>query len=538
MVARGAAINQANASVAAAAGQHERRGSSGTSHANEHGGGSPSKQMKDKPLWPAEMHGDTDFERYRSFCWQLFEAPEENLVSQSINMFILVLIVASAIVTVVETIPGYHRKNTEMWYGLECFFVVNFSIELVGRLCSCPNYKAFFTSGMNYIDIVSILPFYVDLLVGSGGANLSVLRVLRLGRSLRLVKLSRYSRGIRLVTNAMEQSVDALQLFFFLLTIVLVVCSSAIYYTERGTYNEDTGYWERKHPLTGRTDRSPFQSIPQSFWWCIVTLTTVGYGDTYPVTYQGQAVGTITMLLGLVMLALPLSIIGTNFIEERANMIKEMEQDEAGDVVEEAQSLKAQLEETIDVINEVVKYQELIAESMGDAIKIIASCKAEQSKRTGGDPLANASKSRRVTTNSSAQVAPEESDGATAQVTASTPSMGSAHVEHSLPGTPVGNMSGATTTNAEGSTGVGTGAGTGVGAGVGSDGSDNLEAVPGEDSTEVEKVLPHEKRASTGLPGGVGDEDLVPLDAAVVSVLEVLCKNVIKSCTNTEKAIL
>lgn len=85
------------------------------------------------------------------------------------------------------------------------------------------------------------------------------------------------------------------------------------------------------------------------------------------------------MLLGLVMLALPLSIIGTNFIEERANMIREMESEKMGEnEVVEAQSLKTQLEDTIDVINEILKYQELIAESMGDAVKIIAAAKAQQ----------------------------------------------------------------------------------------------------------------------------------------------------------------
>jgi len=68
---------------------------------------------------------------------------------------------------------------------------------------------------------------------------------------------------------------------------------------------------------------SPFQSIPQSFWWCIVTLTTVGYGDMYPYSVMGKIVGVLTMLVGLIMLALPLSIIGTNFIEERNIMVEE-----------------------------------------------------------------------------------------------------------------------------------------------------------------------------------------------------------------------
>lgn len=405
-------------------------------------------------------------------------------VSQNINLYILGLIVISAIVTVVETIPGLHKKDEEVWYGLECFFVINFTIEFVCRIACCPNYGAFFTSGMNYIDMVSILPFYVDLMAGGSETDLSVLRVLRLGRSLRLMKLSRYSRGIRLVTNAMEQSLDALQLFFFLLSIVMVVCSSAIYYTERGEYNEASGYWERVDPMTDTKGISPFQSIPQSFWWCIVTLTTVGYGDAYPITYAGQLVGTITMLLGLIMLALPLSIIGTNFIEERANMIREMETMKGGDgsAEKEAQSLKSQLEETIDVINEVVKYQELISESMGDAIKIVAATKAEQMRRASGNP-------------SDSKVVPFVSTMGNAQSSA-------------------------------------TEEGSGLGAGVGTDNSSEVGGGVGAISDEKTTLQPAPSDTDSA------DLELVPVDAAVINALEVLCKNVIKCCTNTEKAIL
>ena len=69
--------------------------------------------------------------------------------------------------------------------------------------------------------------------------------------------------------------------------------------------------------------RSPFQSIPEAFWWCVVTLTTVGYGDDYPVTYIGQVFGVLTQLVGVVTLALPLSIIGSNFIDERQKQLEE-----------------------------------------------------------------------------------------------------------------------------------------------------------------------------------------------------------------------
>jgi len=449
-----------------------------------------------KSFWPAEIKGDTDWQRRRNFVWQIFEHPEDNLVSQWVNFYILGLIVISAIVTVVETVPGLHKQNEGVWFGLECFFVMNFSIEFTCRISSTPSYRDFAMSGMNYIDIVSILPFYVDIIAGGANANLSVLRVLRLGRSLRLMKLSRYSRGIRLVTNAMEQSLDALQLFFFLLIIVMVVCSSAIYYTERGAFNEETGYWERTNPMTDEKGRSPFQSIPQSFWWCIVTLTTVGYGDAYPITYGGQIVGAVTMLLGLVMLALPLSIIGTNFIEERANMIREIELEKKDAMVAEgrvkleakdSQSLKSQLEETIDVINEVVKYQELISESMGDAIKLMAATKARQLMATR-----------------EAQDSTVVAIDAPPAAAASTP----------------GNE---------------TNSGSGLGAGVGGDTQTTSAGDSGE-GAGVGQVGPDEK-----IPTHKGEGDggqLIPVDAAVINNLEVLCKNVIKCCTNTEKAIL
>ena len=92
------------------------------------------------------------------------------------------------------------------------------------------------------------------------------------------------------MTNALTKSIDALQLFFFLLILVLVVFSAGIYYFERGTWDSDKQEYYRDDPVTDvrETTPSPFQSIPQSFWWCIVTLTTVGYGDMYPYTPLGK----------------------------------------------------------------------------------------------------------------------------------------------------------------------------------------------------------------------------------------------------------
>lgn len=125
---------------------------------------------------------------------------------------------------------------------------------------------------------VAIAPFYI----GVAGGSSDSLKILRLARSFRLLKLSRYSTGFTVVKNALVASSDALQLFVLVLVMVLIVFSSAIYYMERGTWNPDTKYYYRTSnvgywgdmPPEG-TNPSPFQSIPHSFWWCMVTLTTV-----------------------------------------------------------------------------------------------------------------------------------------------------------------------------------------------------------------------------------------------------------------------
>lgn len=228
-----------------------------------------------------------------------------------------------AIVAVIETIPGIHKEHDTVFSSIEVFFVVNFTLEFLARLCCCPDFHAFGTNFMNWIDVASIAPFYVELVLADSGINLQVLRILRTARALRMVKVGRYSSGIRLIQNSLAASMDALQLFAGIFAVLVIVLASAIYYTERGDYDKAASLYERKHSVTEVKDVSPFQSIPGCFWWTIVTLTTVGYGDMQPVTPAGYAVGIITMLTGVIVLALPLSIIGANFHEERLRMQKE-----------------------------------------------------------------------------------------------------------------------------------------------------------------------------------------------------------------------
>ena len=105
----------------------------------------------------------------------------------------------------------------------------------------------------------------------------------------------------------------------------MVFFSSAIYYAEKGNLNADDGQYYRQVGDVEFGELSPFQSIPMSFWWCIVTMTTVGYGDAYPITFPGKIIACITSLLGILVLAIPITVISTNFSIEYENLKKKKE---------------------------------------------------------------------------------------------------------------------------------------------------------------------------------------------------------------------
>jgi len=194
----------------------------------------------------------------------------------------------------------------------------------------------FFTTPLNLIDFVAILPFYVDLIVLAAGVSgdgaLKLLRLFRLVRVMRVFKLSKYNSNLIVCMNAMIESQDTLALMAFMLGIVVIVFSAFIFFFEEGeliTYtNADNttleGYYVEDCICTADAQAlqanplacwSPtkFESIPASAWWTIVTMMTVGYGDIFPLTITGKIVATVAMICSIVILALPISVIGANF---------------------------------------------------------------------------------------------------------------------------------------------------------------------------------------------------------------------------------
>ena len=298
------------------------------------------------------------YPRLRQMIWDTFESddlPIKSTLSTIVTVWIVLLVVASSVVAVIETLPSL-RDYRSTWLGLEWFFQINFTLELAGKLISCPTFGEYFWSGKNWIDIVVVVPFWFELLlkVMSGGSlpNLTFLRLLRLGKGLRLVKLGRFHSGVEMLTNSIANSLDALYLFVIILLISVIACASAMFYSEKMTWESgsfyrayDRGFEESGTPelvtpscwyanYTGlnitRDDclraKSPFQSILHSLWFCMVSLMTVGFGDVVPITYMGQVAAAITVLIGIITLVLPLSIIQSSFVDERRKAKVETEE--------------------------------------------------------------------------------------------------------------------------------------------------------------------------------------------------------------------
>jgi len=172
------------------------------------------------------------------------------------------------------------------------------------------------TNPMNIIDLVAILPFYVGLVTDTQ-SSVSVIRILRLGRMMRVFKVGKYNVGTRLLVETIKESIPALSLLTFFTLLLVVLFGSLVFFAEGGQYTISTDYPEgaylRTNVLANGQEESPFRSIIVSCWWVLVTMTTVGYGDLYPTTPFGRFMGICCMLIGILALALPIGVMGSSF---------------------------------------------------------------------------------------------------------------------------------------------------------------------------------------------------------------------------------
>lgn len=214
------------------------------------------------------------------------EKPE----GKAFDVALLACIIISILVVVLDSVDHLHQKYGQIFFTMEWVFTIIFTIEYILRLiCIRKPYKYIF-SGLGIIDLIAVIPSYLSFVI-VGAQSLLVFRALRLLRVFRIFRLVHFLSEMRFLSVALVSSLRKISIFtFFVLTIVIIL-GSVIYLVEG--------------PQHG------FTSIPQSIYWAIVTITTVGYGDVAPATPLGKFIASFIMLLGYGIIAVPTGIVTT-----------------------------------------------------------------------------------------------------------------------------------------------------------------------------------------------------------------------------------
>ncbi|CAH1676113.1 Cyclic nucleotide-binding protein [Hyphomicrobiales bacterium] len=247
-------------------------------------------------------------EPFRGWRWQVHlwfdHGAGDDFVATVIHRALVALICATVLAVVLESVPSLAAYFGPGFDVLERVSLVIFTLEYAIRIWIAPEHAryrglsaaqarlAYVRSFPAIIDLLAILPLLFGLL---GFGELKVLLLLRL---LRFFKLGRYSPGMASLSAALIAERKALVACFVILMGVMLIAASAMHLVEH------------------EAQPDKFGTIPDAMWWAIITLTTVGYGDVYPITAAGKAVAAVTAVLGLIMLALPVGIVATAFAQE------------------------------------------------------------------------------------------------------------------------------------------------------------------------------------------------------------------------------
>ena len=228
----------------------------------------------------------------------------EDFISRSFSLFIISLISINIICIVLESIPELDLRYRDLFFTIEIVSTIIFALEYSLRFWSCVESKTensqpirtrirYALSPLAIVDLLAFLPSILQLLFP--GIDLRFLRVLRL---LRVFKLTRYFTSFELLLNVLYEERKNLAGIFVLLLVILTLAASALYLVERDIQPDKFG------------------SIPQAMWWAIAALTTVGYGDVYPLSGPGQILGSLVTIVGIGMVALPSGILASAFSEQ------------------------------------------------------------------------------------------------------------------------------------------------------------------------------------------------------------------------------
>jgi len=231
-------------------------------------------------------------------------AADGDSLSRAFDRFLLALILLNAAAVVVASVQALGTKYAHLFRSFEVFSVAVFSVEYALRVWACvedPRYRHPLKGRLRYVltplalvDLLAVLPFYLSFMP----TDMRILRILRVFRLLRLAKMARYSHTLQIFGRVLVATRMQLLLTLILMAVLLLLSSSLMYAIEQQAQPE------------------AFSSIPAAMWWAIATLTTVGYGDIYPVTPWGKFLGSLISIFGIGMFALPTGVLGAAFLDE------------------------------------------------------------------------------------------------------------------------------------------------------------------------------------------------------------------------------
>lgn len=206
------------------------------------------------------------------------------------DLFIQILIILSLVAFSIETLPNLDSRYQSILNNFEIFSVIIFSIEYLLRVFLTKSFLKYMFSFFGIIDFLAILPFYL-----STGIDLRSIRIFRLFRLFRIFKLFKYNKALDRINSAFNEIKNELVIFLVATTFLIYFASIGIYYFENPVQPE------------------LFKSVFHSMWWAVTTLTTVSYGDMYPITNGGKIFTTLIIFIGIGMISIPTGLLASAF---------------------------------------------------------------------------------------------------------------------------------------------------------------------------------------------------------------------------------